>query len=97
MKTAAVSALKASLSEYLAGVKAGEEIIVTDRGKPIARLMPLQHDETGMPEELRNLEKAGIVRIGSGRIPESFWKTQRVKDGQAAARKALIEEREEAR
>jgi prevent-host-death family protein len=45
MKTAAVSALKASLSEYLAGVKAGEEIIVTDRGKPIAKLMPLQPGE----------------------------------------------------
>ena len=30
MKTASVSELKASLSEYLSKVKAGEEVLVTD-------------------------------------------------------------------
>jgi len=40
MKTAAVSKLKAGLSEYLARVKAGEEVIVTERGKPIAKIVP---------------------------------------------------------
>ena len=40
MKTAAVSKLKASISEYLLKVKAGEEVIVTDRGKPIAKIVP---------------------------------------------------------
>ena len=97
MKTAAISALKASLSEYLAGVKAGEEIIVTDRGKPIAKLMPLQPGKTEMPDELRSLERAGIVRIGTGKIPDFFWDEPRVKDKQSIARMALFQEREEGR
>ena len=37
MPTAAVSDLKARLSEYLKRVKAGPEILITDRGKPVAR------------------------------------------------------------
>lgn len=61
MKTAAVSELKASLSEYLskAKAKAGEEVIVTDRGKPIARLVPLKRSATEMPARLLQLERAG--------------------------------------
>ena len=97
MKTAAVSALKASLSEYLAGVKAGEEIIVTDRGKPIAKLIPLQPGGTDTPDELRNLERAGLVRIGTGKIPDFFWDEPRMKDKQSVARMALLQEREEGR
>ena len=41
MKTAAISEVKARLSEYLVRVKAGEEVLITDRGRPIARLAPL--------------------------------------------------------
>ncbi len=40
MKTTTVSKLKASLSEYLRSVKAGEEVLVTERGRPIAKLTP---------------------------------------------------------
>ena len=35
-----VSELKAGLSAYLARVKRGEEIVVTERGEPIARIVP---------------------------------------------------------
>ncbi|PYN64673.1 MAG: type II toxin-antitoxin system prevent-host-death family antitoxin, partial [Candidatus Rokuibacteriota bacterium] len=44
MTSAAVAKLKASLSEYLARVKAGEEVIVTERGKPIAKIVPFGRD-----------------------------------------------------
>ena len=40
MKTATVLKLKASLGEYLKSVKAGEEVMITERGRPIARLTP---------------------------------------------------------
>jgi prevent-host-death family protein len=40
METAAISKLKASLSEYLSKVKAGEKVLVTERGKPIAKIIP---------------------------------------------------------
>ncbi|MEW6544266.1 MAG: type II toxin-antitoxin system prevent-host-death family antitoxin [Nitrospirota bacterium] len=39
MKSATVSKLKATLSEHLAKVKAGGEVLVTERGKPIAKIV----------------------------------------------------------
>jgi prevent-host-death family protein len=97
MRTAAVSKLKASLSEYLSKVKAGEDVLVTDRGKPIARLIPLDRDEAEVPAHLLMLEKAGLVRIGSGRIKTSFWDLPRPKDEKGRVLKSLIEEREKER
>lgn len=94
---AAISQLKASLSEYLARVQSGEEVIITDRGKPIARITPLRRDEVTIPDRLRQLERAGIVRIGTGRLPESFWKRARPTDKRGRALLALLEEREEER
>jgi len=35
-----VRALKARLSEYLERAAAGEDVVVTDRGRPIVRLVP---------------------------------------------------------
>ena len=40
MRTTTVSQLKMSLSAYLRQVKAGEEVVVTEHGRPIARLLP---------------------------------------------------------
>ncbi len=41
MKTAAIADLKARLSDYLNQVKSGTEVLVTDRGKPVARIIPV--------------------------------------------------------
>lgn len=38
--TVGIRDLKARLSEYLDRVRGGEEIVVTDRGRPVARLVP---------------------------------------------------------
>jgi prevent-host-death family protein len=40
MKTAAISEIKVRLSEYLNQVKEGMEVLITDRGKHFARLVP---------------------------------------------------------
>jgi prevent-host-death family protein len=93
MKSAAISKLKASLSEYLDRVKAGEEVIVTERGKPIARITPLHGDRSSFTPYLKELERAGLVKLGSGRLPQDFWKVRRPDDVQGAAVKALLEER----
>jgi prevent-host-death family protein len=39
-----VRELKARLSAYLAAVQQGKEVIVTDRGRPVARLVPVERD-----------------------------------------------------
>ncbi len=58
--------LKNGLSAYIDRVRNGEEVIVTDRGRPVARLSSLDatHDH------LADLVAAGIVRApasGTGR------------------------------
>ena len=76
MKTATVSKLKASLSMYLRQVKAGEEVLVTERGRAIARLAPAI-SAADMPARLREMEKQGLVKLGSETLPRDFWNRPR--------------------
>ena len=59
--------LKNALSAYLDRVQAGEEVIVTERGRPIARLTGLTPDV----DRLAELIAAGIVTPSSAprRVP----------------------------
>lgn len=50
--------LKNNLSKYIERVRAGEEVIVTDRGRPVARLSVV--DES--TDRLADLVAAGVVR-----------------------------------
>ena len=97
METAAVSELKDSLSEYLAKVKAGEELLVTDRGQPVARIVPVVRTGEGIPSHLRALERAGLVRVGTGALPDGFWARPRPEDPEGAALRSLLAERDEER
>jgi len=63
MKKASISILKAHLSRYLDAVKSGEEVIVTERGRPVARLTRL--DPRSVPEG----RTAELVREGRMRAP----------------------------
>ena len=58
-----VSDLKANLSRYLREVRRGGEIQVTDRGTPVARLVPPAEPED---ERLSRLIKLGVLRAGQG-------------------------------
>lgn len=97
MKSTPVSQLKAKLSEQLARVKAGEEVIVTERGKPIAKIVPLTGEKIGLSAHMAELAKNGLVRLGSGKIPKDFWKLPRPIDKEGRGIQVLIEEREEGR
>jgi prevent-host-death family protein len=97
MRSAAVSTLKATLSACLARVKAGEEVIVMERGKPIAKLVPLPRRGEQESAHLRDLTRAGLVRPGSGQLPTGFWKMRRPRDRRGQAVRALISERAEGR
>lgn len=54
--------LRDGLSRYLAGVRAGGEITVTDHGKAIARIVPV-----GAPTSLERLVAEGRVTPGARR------------------------------
>ncbi len=96
MKMAAVSQLKAKLSEYLNQVKAGGEILITDRGKPVARLVPVTRSQT-TKESMLKMEREGLIKLGSGKLPKEFWTIQRPDDPKGLILKALLEEREAGR
>lgn len=92
MKRAAVSRLKASLSEYIRRVKGGEEVIVTERGRPVARLVPF-HEGESFEEHLLEMAKDGLIRLGTGKLPAGFWRLPRPADPEGLVRAALGEER----
>jgi prevent-host-death family protein len=96
MKTATVSKLKASLSEYLRQVKAGEEVLVTERGRPIAKLTPAV-GSSALTQELVEMEKQGLVKIGQGKLPKDFWDLPHPTDPKGRVSQSLIQEREQGR
>ncbi len=67
MKRATITETKNRLSALLDQVKAGETIEITDRGIPVARLIPaVSGDRDGDEGRLARLERAGIIQRGSG-------------------------------
>lgn len=87
MTQAGVAQLKARLSEYLAHVRAGAEVVVTDRGRPVAKLVPVDSGELG------ELERRGIARAGPMKLPAGFLEEQRTRVEGQDVTDALVEER----
>lgn len=103
MTVVGVAKLKASLSAYLAQVKSGRELIVTEHGRPIARMVPIRAghvDEVDDEEEahLADLERRGILRRGRhGNLLEELAGMEFPEDPEGLVLAALLEEREEGR
>ncbi len=97
MSTTTVSKLKATLSEFLAQVKAGQEVVVTERGKPIAKIIPFPQGDARLSPHLTELASLGLARVGTCKLPKSLWKMRRPFDEAGAALKALEDERAEGR
>jgi prevent-host-death family protein len=53
---------RASLSRYVERVKTGEEIVVTEHGKPVARLVPMNGER-----KIDRLIREGVVRPARSR------------------------------
>ena len=73
MKAVGIRELKNRLSEFLRQVRAGEEILVTDRGEVVAELRAPQGrpSEVEHPELLR-MARQGRVRLGARNDPEAY-------------------------
>lgn len=96
VRRASIAMLKAHLSEYVDAARAGEEVIVTDRNKPVARLGPVSVLVRG-EAHLIELIRAGLVRPAGRSLPRKFWQRRRPQDPQSRALAALIEDRAEGR
>ena len=93
--TANVAQVKARLSAYLRQVKDGSEVVITERGIPIARLVPLAPDERRATREER-LIRSGALRPPAG--PRRRLGAPKLKRGAGrAVVEALLAERDEGR
>lgn len=54
---------KAKLSELIHRVKKGVEIIVTERGSPVIKMVPLTPKENDYETRLRQLAKEGVIDL----------------------------------
>ncbi|MEJ2186244.1 MAG: type II toxin-antitoxin system prevent-host-death family antitoxin [Gemmatimonadota bacterium] len=91
-----IARLKARLSEYLRRAKAGEVVVVTDRGTPVARLAPLE-GEPALEGRLAQLARGGLVRGPRRSLDADFLEGSRPADPEGRSLEAVLEERAEGR
>jgi len=89
-----IARLKARLSEYLRRAKAGEAVVVTDRGRPVARLVPLEGG-AALEGRLAELERAGLVRRPAAPLDLAVLDAERPADPESRSLEAVLEERAE--
>lgn len=96
MRTVNIAELKSHLKAYVAYAKAGETVVVRERGTPIAQLVPVSSSVADLSVEEDQLVADGILRRGEG-----LWDISAFDDlpwpaveGDAATQ-ALLDERNE--
>lgn len=72
--------LKTRLGSYLKRVQAGETILVTDRGEPVAELRPLSLDDDPVEAAFQKMEAEGLLTRGTGG-PLTPFEPIRLRDG----------------
>ncbi len=97
MKRATITEAKNQLSALIDQVRAGQTVLILDRGIPVARLEPV----TGRPDpegRLERLERAGIIRRAKRPLsPEDLSSPPPRPLKKASALEALLEERRSGR
>jgi prevent-host-death family protein len=97
MKRTGIADLKSRLSSYLKVVRAGNEVLITDRGVPVAKLVPI---DTARRRETRRQKLAaeGLLALGKGRVPRELLDPPRGRQTSGeGVLEALLAEREEGR
>jgi prevent-host-death family protein len=73
-------------------VRAGREVVLTDRGRPIAVIRPID-DVDDTERMLKRLEAEGLIQRATVPGPMRRWKPLRIKG--ASLSRAVLEDREE--
>jgi len=92
VRSANIAQLRDRLTQYLREVRAGQEIVIRDRQRPIAKIVPLTVDDQS---EDAALVAAGLMRKAARRLPAAFWRTRRGSVTFRAAVSAVSEDRED--
>jgi len=75
MSSVGIRALKQNASEVVRQAAAGDVITITDRGRPVARLVPLR------ASRLTEMRNAGLVRRATARPDDLAMPTTEITDG----------------
>lgn len=98
MKKASITEAKNSLSALIDWVKGGSPVLIVDRGRPVARLEPIEGASADDESRLAWLVRDGIVRPPRRAMPKALFRTRPPRPkGNASAVRALLEERREGR
>lgn len=81
--------LKSRLSHYLRLTKAGESVVITERGRPIGRIVPIPKP---LDERLAAMTESGLV-AWSGQRPKSAVPVASVRGARTVA-DLIVEDRE---
>jgi antitoxin (DNA-binding transcriptional repressor) of toxin-antitoxin stability system len=65
---AGIKEIKNNLSRFLSQVKAGEEVMITERGKPIARIIKENSNNLAIQKALAPLIEKGLVVLPTSRL-----------------------------
>jgi prevent-host-death family protein len=88
LATVGVRQLKDHLSDYLRRAREGELVVISDRGKPIAELGPVER--AGSIDRARTLVRQGVARWSGGK-PKGLAGAPRPRRGLVSD--AVIEDR----
>jgi prevent-host-death family protein len=87
---------KAKLSRYLKDARAGRDVLVTSRRRPIVCLLAVPEEigeEPGGEELLRRLKLVPGVRLGAGSKPIGARRPIRIRPGQRTLAQIVLEDR----
>jgi len=85
---------KANLSKLLRMVEKGKEVVLTDRGRPVGKLVPIAKGTLPLASRIKEMEDAGILEAANGKGSRCLPPPIPVEKGIAG--KLLDEDREDA-
>lgn len=87
--------MKVRLEEYLKKVEGGEEVLAA-RNRELAKTPPATETmrRSQVEDRLLRLEREGVVKQGTGMLPDGFWELPIPEDSEGLVRKALEEDRD---
>ena len=96
--TTSIAKAKAQFSRWVARARRGEEIIITDRGKPVAKIAPLGTADIPLTPHQLDMVRDGRLRLPKERATkkwvEEFLRRPLIKV-KGGVLQALLDEREE--
>ena len=72
-RTVGIRDAKIHLSKLIKMVRKGSEIVLTDRGQPVGKIVPVDHGELSLSARIKRLEDQGLLELcpekGQRKVP----------------------------